>query len=333
MRSKKWLNTIWVAQAANDAVSPGASRKTGSAVHGGFSVPPSSLLVRNSTTMSCSKANDWQMPDRLSNQVRRHVLQGSVDFSEATLTQFIFFNKRSAPLLSIDMADDSDDEILCMKRPGTREGPVAHEFLYSRITYQRLGTAVLFDSQKRDACPFNLNRHCTCSPPLPSPKPLKSQFDCYSGWVAAAGLQSSLLTTEGYHLSPKAIQILRHALSHSTQLSYPPSRNCPSYPGGTHPRHSSPYSRHTWLTPHDGPDGDASPPKTKLGVEKETMYIAGGLAAIGAIWYYYATVEHARIEKKRERLDPSAANAEGRPVEDATRAAKGRAQEALKNVH
>lgn len=72
-------------------------------------------------SVQCSKANDWQMPDRLSNQVRRHVLQGSVDFSEATLSQFIFFNKRSAPLLSIDMADDSDDEILCMKRPGTRE--------------------------------------------------------------------------------------------------------------------------------------------------------------------------------------------------------------------
>jgi hypothetical protein len=74
-------------------------------------------------------------------------------------------------------------------------------------------------------------------------------------------------------------------------------------------------------------------PKTKLGVEKETLYIAGGLAAIGAVWYYYATVEHARIEKKRERLDPSAANAEGRPVEDAAHAAKGRAQEALKKVH
>jgi hypothetical protein len=75
-----------------------------------------------------------------------------------------------------------------------------------------------------------------------------------------------------------------------------------------------------------------------LGVDKETLYIAGGLAAIGAVWYYYATVEHARIEKKRERLDPrfadaSAANTDGRPVEDATRTAKGRAQEALKNVH
>lgn len=76
-------------------------------------------------------------------------------------------------------------------------------------------------------------------------------------------------------------------------------------------------------------------PKMKYGLEKETMYIAGGLAAIGAIWYYYATMEHARIEKKRGRLDPriatvSAANAEG--VDDAARSAKGRAQEAFKKV-
>ena len=77
--------------------------------------------------------------------------------------------------------------------------------------------------------------------------------------------------------------------------------------------------------------------KTKLGLDRETLYIGGGLAAIGGIWYYYAMVEHARIEKKRERLDPrvATATAEGnqkRPVEDAARSAKGRAQEALKNV-
>jgi hypothetical protein len=72
-------------------------------------------------------------------------------------------------------------------------------------------------------------------------------------------------------------------------------------------------------------------PKTKLGVDKETLYIGGGLAAIGAIWYYYATMEHARIEKKRERLDAniaalSSANSEGQkqPVEQGTRSAKGR---------
>lgn len=73
-------------------------------------------------------------------------------------------------------------------------------------------------------------------------------------------------------------------------------------------------------------------PKTRLGVEKETLYIGGGLAAIGAIWYYYATVEHARIEKKRGRMDANiatmgSANAEGaqkQPVEQGTRSAKGR---------
>jgi hypothetical protein len=73
-------------------------------------------------------------------------------------------------------------------------------------------------------------------------------------------------------------------------------------------------------------------PKTKLGVDRETLYIAGGLAAIGSIWYYYAMVEHARIEKKRERLDTNiaalgSANAEGglkQPVEQGTHSAKGR---------
>jgi hypothetical protein len=73
-------------------------------------------------------------------------------------------------------------------------------------------------------------------------------------------------------------------------------------------------------------------PKTKLGVDRETLYIGSGLAAIGAIWYYYATMEHARIEKKRERLDANiaalgSANAEGgqkQPVEQGTHSTKGR---------
>jgi hypothetical protein len=42
-------------------------------------------------------------------------------------------------------------------------------------------------------------------------------------------------------------------------------------------------------------------------VDKETLYIAGGLGAIGAVWYYYATMEHARIEKKQERLEANIA--------------------------
>jgi hypothetical protein len=70
-------------------------------------------------------------------------------------------------------------------------------------------------------------------------------------------------------------------------------------------------------------------PKTKLGVDRETLYFGGGLAVIGAIWYYYATLEHARIEKK---LDASiaalgSANAGGgqkQPVEKGTSSAKSR---------
>jgi hypothetical protein len=72
----------------------------------------------------------------------------------------------------------------------------------------------------------------------------------------------------------------------------------------------------------------------KFGLDREALYIGGGLAAIGAVWYYYATVEHARIEKKRERLDPRIATvgSQQQPVEDAARSAKGRAQEAVKKV-
>jgi hypothetical protein len=78
---------------------------------------------------------------------------------------------------------------------------------------------------------------------------------------------------------------------------------------------------------------ETSRPKTKMGLDKDTLYIAGGLAAIGAIWYYYAMMENARIEKKREGLKSrsataSVANAEGsrgRPAEDATPPTKSRA--------
>jgi len=62
-------------------------------------------------------------------------------------------------------------------------------------------------------------------------------------------------------------------------------------------------------------------PKTKWGLDRDMLYIGGGLAAIGAIWYYYATVENARIEKRRERATASPANA-------TAPSAKGRGQEA-----
>jgi len=63
-------------------------------------------------------------------------------------------------------------------------------------------------------------------------------------------------------------------------------------------------------------------PKTKWGLDRDTLYIGGGLAAIGAIWYYYATMENARIEKRRERSDPTATNV---TAGTASQPAKGRA--------
>ena len=74
--------------------------------------------------------------------------------------------------------------------------------------------------------------------------------------------------------------------------------------------------------------------RTNKGPNRNAFYIGGGLAAIGAIWYYYAAADNARIDKGRERLEARKAGTEGalgRSVEDASRSAKGRAQEALKS--
>ncbi|KAF8259425.1 hypothetical protein EI94DRAFT_1834423 [Lactarius quietus] len=47
-------------------------------------------------------------------------------------------------------------------------------------------------------------------------------------------------------------------------------------------------------------------PRSKImGIDREKLYIGGGLVAIGAIWYYYATVENARIERSRPTYSPS----------------------------
>jgi hypothetical protein len=64
-----------------------------------------------------------------------------------------------------------------------------------------------------------------------------------------------------------------------------------------------------------------SRPKTKWGLDRDMLYIGGGLAAIGAVWYYYATVENARLEKRREGAARSPTNTTVPP-------AKGRGQEA-----
>ena len=86
------------------------------------------------------------------------------------------------------------------------------------------------------------------------------------------------------------------------------------------------HTTHTPAFANTGPraatDQMQSPrPKTKWGLDRDMLYIGGGLAAIGAIWYYYATVENARLEKRRDRATGSPANA-------TASSAKGRGQEA-----
>lgn len=74
--------------------------------------------------------------------------------------------------------------------------------------------------------------------------------------------------------------------------------------------------------------------RTNKGPDRNALYIGGGLAAIGAIWYYYAVVENAHIDKERGGLEVRKAGIEGGrggSLEDASRSAKERTQEALRS--
>jgi hypothetical protein len=64
----------------------------------------------------------------------------------------------------------------------------------------------------------------------------------------------------------------------------------------------------------------------KKGRERNALYVGGGLVGIGAIWYYYAMAESARLAKEQEGLAPGRA----RSVEDTKRSDKERAQELIK---
>ena len=75
-------------------------------------------------------------------------------------------------------------------------------------------------------------------------------------------------------------------------------------------------------------------PRSKImGLDREKLYIGGGLVAIGAIWYYYAMVENARIERKREgsAIGPAEGGRTQAAVEG-TRSVKDRTKEALKSA-
>jgi hypothetical protein len=80
-------------------------------------------------------------------------------------------------------------------------------------------------------------------------------------------------------------------------------------------------------------DQGEGPRSRIMGLDREKLYIGGGLVAIGAIWYYYAMVENARIERKRK--GSATGNAEGgqtQAVEGTSRSVKDRTKEALKSA-
>lgn len=83
--------------------------------------------------------------------------------------------------------------------------------------------------------------------------------------------------------------------------------------------------------PTTGDQGEG--PRSKLmGVDREKLYIGGGLIAIGAIWYYYAAVENARINGRGGPATGSAEGGRTQGAEGTARSVKDRTKEALKSA-
>lgn len=83
--------------------------------------------------------------------------------------------------------------------------------------------------------------------------------------------------------------------------------------------------------PTTGDQGEG--PRSKLmGVDREKVYIGGGLVAIGAIWYYYAMVEDARINRREGSASGSTEGGRTQSAEGTARSVKDRTKEALKSA-
>jgi ElaB/YqjD/DUF883 family membrane-anchored ribosome-binding protein len=96
-----------------------------------------------------------------------------------------------------------------------------------------------------------------------------------------------------------------------------------------------PYARmFTTVGSHATPDQTKTPPPKKSR-GNTTLYIGGGLAAVGAIWYYYTMVENVRIERESETTSSPAKVSLGishpRAAGDMSRSVKERTEEALKS--
>lgn len=83
-------------------------------------------------------------------------------------------------------------------------------------------------------------------------------------------------------------------------------------------------------TGHSPPPNQPQTPRPKTGGDRNRLYIGGGLAALGALWYYFAATERTRIERieqQRTGAEPHAQPA----IDDATRLARDIAQSADAN--
>ncbi|KAH9044197.1 hypothetical protein EDB84DRAFT_1470690 [Lactarius hengduanensis] len=91
---------------------------------------------------------------------------------------------------------------------------------------------------------------------------------------------------------------------------------------GSHSIHARRTLTTTGYSP--SPNQPQQTPRPKTGGDRNALYIGGGLAAIGALWYYFAATETTRIE--RHQTGPEA---HGQLViDDATRMARDTAQSA-----
>jgi len=87
------------------------------------------------------------------------------------------------------------------------------------------------------------------------------------------------------------------------------------------------YARTLTTTGYPSSPNQPQEPRPKTGGDRNVLYIGGGLAAIGALWYYFAATERTHIERQRTGPEPHAQLA----IDDATRLARDSAQSADAN--
>ena len=95
---------------------------------------------------------------------------------------------------------------------------------------------------------------------------------------------------------------------------------------GSH-THIGVYARTLATTTHSPPPIQPQTPLPKTRGNRNGLYIGGGLAAMGALWYYFAATEKTRIERQRTGTESRTEQV----VDDATRLARDISQSADAN--